>query len=291
MFRAFFLLVVAVLLASCDSKTPDFYFTKGNLKYKYHDISEDGKSPAIGDFLTVLIEYKSQSGDVIYSSLKTTYDGEDVIQLGKPTIDGGIEEGFAQLLEGDSVTFYINSQKFYESYLKTDLPKSLNSDEDILITLRLIKIESPKEYASRIKKEDEIAEMQEFQGIDSVVKSWELAGDSVQEFGGIYMVKTTLPSLDTIRYGTPIGLYYRGYYANGEEFYNNQENEYPDEFKVGVDGQNIEGMKIALLHLTLGQSAKILVPSYLGFNEELIKKRILRPYQSLIFELETVRLN
>lgn len=274
-----------VLLLSCDNSTPEYYYTKGNLKYKYHDIVEGGKTPTIGDYLTVYIEYRTSDGKTIYSSKEGTYDSKQVIHLGKPSVEGGIEEGFAQLLEGDSVTFYIQAEKFYKHYLLKDMPKEIASDEEILITLRLLKIESPKDYNKRINELKESCDLDEFMMIDSVVSSWKSKGEIVEEVGGIYMVKGETAALDTIKYGCNVSVFYKGYYPNGKSFYDNLDAEYADDFKVGVEGQTIDGMKIALLHMFYGQSAKIIVPSYLGFSESAINSGQVPPCTPLIFEL------
>lgn len=274
---------------SCDSSTPEFYYTQGGLKYKYHDIVEDGKTPAVGDYLTVYIEYRSSEGELIYSSVGTTYDDKQVIHLGYPDVEGGIEEGFAQLMEGDSVTFYIEAQKFYEHYLFKEIPSSLSPESEVTITLRLLQIETAQEYNKRQEEEEVLCELEEFTVIDSIVNSWKEQGDLVEEVNGIYMVKGMPETKDTIKYGTGVKVYYEGYYPNKKVFYSNLNAELPDEFKAGVEGQTIVGMKIALLSLYKGQSAKIVVPSYLGFNDQMIKSGTVPSCTPLIFNLEVVK--
>lgn len=275
------------MLLSCDSSTPDFYYTKGGLKYQYHDIVEDGKVPAIGDYLTVYIDYKTADGEVIYSSVGSSFNDKQIIHLGKPLIEGGIEEGFAQLMEGDSVTFFIVADKFFKQYLKNDVPEGIDPTEEIQITLRLLKIEAPKAYNFRMKEEEEQCEIREFKMIDSVVKSWENSGELVNEVNGIYMVLGNEISQDTIKYGNMVSVQYRGYYPNEKEFYNNLQ-DVSDDFKVGVDGQTIEGLKIALLQMNFGQSAKIIIPSYLGFSEQAVQSGQVPACTPLIFEVQVL---
>lgn len=282
----FVILLGLLLLLSCDSSTPEFYYTKGELKYKYHDIVEDGKIPAVGDYLTVYIDYKTSDGKMIYSSINNTYNDKQVIHLGKPSINGGIEEGFAQLMEGDSVTFYIEAEKFYQHYLFKEIPKEIEPSEEILITLRLLKIESPAEYNHRIAEEEKLCDLEEFTLIDSIADSWKKAGEEVKEVNGIYMVELTPETGDTIKYGNIVSVLYKGYYPNEREFYNNMITNQPDDFKVGVEGQTIEGLKIAFFNMTKGQSAKVIVPSYLGFSDQAIESGQVPPCTPLIFELD-----
>lgn len=285
MFRSVIILCSVLMLCSCDSSTPEYYYTKGKLKYKYHDIVEDGKIPAIGDYLTVYIEYRTADDKIIYSSVDGSYNNKQIIHLGVPAIEGGIEEGFAQLMEGDSVTFYIEAEKFYKYYLNQSIPDEISSKEEILITLRLLKIETPKEYELRIAEEEAVCEMEEFMLIDSIVNRWKAEGDSVIAVGGIYMVKEFPITHDTIKYGQMVSVRYRGYYPNGKEFYNNLDAAHTDDFKVGVEGQTIEGLKIAFLNMQKGQNAKLIVPSYLGFSIQAIKSGQVPACTPLLFDL------
>lgn len=279
---------MGLMFLACDPSTPNFYYTKNGLKYQYHDIVGEGKTVAVGDYLTVNIEYRTNKDSVLYASRIEKFNGIDVIHLGKPSIEGGIEEGFAQLIEGDSVTFFIDAEKFFHSYLNQMIPDFLSKQDEIRITLRLIRIETPEDYFKRLDEEEKLAELQEFQIIDSIVNSWSLAGDSIQEINGIYLVKGKEVSVDTIFYGDNVAVFLKGYLADGTVIYDNSMNEYPDEYKVGVKGQNLEGVKIALLNLCIGQSAKVVIPSLLGVGEQLTKNGMFPANTPLIFEIQTV---
>ncbi len=93
-------------------RTPEFYYTQNDLKYQYHDIVAEGIVPKVGDYLTVYLQYKNLDDSIFYDSQQTSYDGTNLIVLGKPSVKGGIEEGFAQLIEGDSVSFLLRVNYF-----------------------------------------------------------------------------------------------------------------------------------------------------------------------------------
>jgi FKBP-type peptidyl-prolyl cis-trans isomerase len=279
-------LIVTIALVGCDSSTPEFYYTQNNLKYKYHDISDNGVAPAIGDYLTVYMSYSNADDSVFYDSKNSTYDGKELIVLGKPHIEGGIEEGFAQLLLGDSVTFYIEVTKFFEHYLKKDLPAFLDAEEEMRISLRLLKIESPTAYKKRITLEQLENEAKEFEVIEGIIAEWKLAADSIYNNNSVFMVYEDTTCSNRVVYGDLVKVKYKGYFPDGKVFYDNTQGESFDEYNAGVKDQNIEGMKIALLHMCKGQKAKILVPSYLGFNESVIEQGLVPRYTPVIFEVE-----
>ncbi len=289
MFNKIIYLFLIFLFVSCEDRTPEFYYTQNNLKYQYHDIVDEGTIPKIGDYLTVYLQYKTIDDSVFYDSRSTSYDGTNLIVLGKPNVKGGIEEGFAQLIEGDSVSFYISSQLFFENYLNKELPEFLEPEEEVKIVLRLLKVETPKAYKKR--KEKEIAELEskEFSVMQEIIDTWEANNEVVKNVNGIFMTIEDTTCLKKVRRGDLVKVKYKGYYPNGKVFYDNTGlNDQEDEFKVGTKGQNIEGMKIVLLKLCYGQKTKALIPSFLGFSEGVVKQGLVPPYTPLIFEIESI---
>ena len=288
MYKIVLLILVSCVLLSCDTSTPEFYYTQNNLKYKYHDIADDGTAPAIGDYLTVYMQYKDQNDSVFYDSQFSTYDGKELIKLGKPSIEGGIEEGFAQLQLGDSVTFYIEVEKFFKHYLNKEIPTYLDRKEEMRISIRLLNIESPLTYEKRIMLEQLKAEAIELDLLEGVIQNWSNAGDSVYNKNNVFMVYEDTSCLNRVAYGDLVKVKYKGYFIDGKVFYDNTAGADYDEFKVGVKDQTIEGMKIALVHMCYGQKAKVLVPSDLGFGQSVIEQGLVPKYAPVIFEIEVL---
>ncbi len=286
MFKIVLLIIFSTLLWSCDNSTPDYFYTQNNLKYQYHDISEGGETPAIGDYLTVYMQYSTLEDSVFYNSKTSTYDGKELILLGKPKVEGGIEEGFAQLMKGDSVTIFIQVGKFFDHYLDKEIPTYLDRAEDMKITLRLLDIESPKAYKQRVLFEQLQAESQELEIMEKIVEEWKLTNDSVYNNYNIFMVYEDTSCTDKVSYGDIIKVKYKGYLPNGKVFYDNTSDSDYDEFKAGVEGQTIEGMNIAFSYMCKGQKAKILVHSDYGFGESVIEQGLVPKYTPVIFEIE-----
>ncbi len=282
------LIFLFVFLVSCTEETPEYYYTDGGLKYKYHDLTVDGEKPEVGDYLSIYVQFQSETGEVIYNSFDNHSDGIEVINLGEPKVTGGIEEGFAKLQEGDSVTFFIEPGKFYLNYLGEEVPEELTSDKEMRVVLRLLKVQNYLEYQESQQQAQEIAELTEFKNIQEVVSSWKAEGDSVSEFDGVYMVYDSVFLTDSIQYADLIQLHYTGEFLNGEVFYSTYENGFPDEFQVGKTDQTVEGLKKALLYMAFGQKAKVIVPSYLGFGEKGSAGGVVPPFTPVIYRLEVL---
>lgn len=289
-FRINIVLVIATLVfGSCEMRTPEYYYTEGGLKYKYHDIVSDGKTPDEGDFLSVNMMWKTASDSIFYSSDNSTYRQTDLIVLQSSTVKGGIEEGFAMLKEGDSVTFYIAPEVFFGEYLKQEVPYFLAENKEMQISMRLLKIQSEDKYNEDKQIWLDQLELKEFSLINDVLDAWENEGDSIFQFSGVYVVyDSIMTDSNYVRYMDNVQINYTAEFTNGVEFYNTYNNGYPDEFQIGKPDQTVEGLKKAISSMRYGQSAKVLIPSSYGFGEKGSAGNIVPPYTPVIYRIEVL---
>lgn len=286
--RLFF---ATTILIGCETETPGYFLTEGGLKYKYQDIVGEGKEPQVGDVLSIDMKWSTIEDSVFYRSNNTGYKDADIVQLQTPNNPGGIEEGFAKMKEGDSVTFYINPERFFKEYIKAEIPVFLINDAEMKIDIRLIKVESKKEFAASLIECQRYKEFEEFQKIEETIDYWNSNGDSIVEIDGLYIVYDTLHLGKKINYNAVFDLHYIATFTNGQEFYNTYNNGHPDEFQFGQNGQMVEGLKKAISSMKYGQKAKVLVPSEMGFKEKGSAGKIVPPYTPVIYYLEILPKN
>lgn len=280
------LFLATIILIGCQTKTPEYFLTEGGLKYKYQDIVGEGREPQVGDVLSVAMKWSTIEDSVFYTSVNTGYNGADIIKLQKSNKPGGIEEGFSKLIEGDSVTFYINPQRFFRDYLQAETPAFLISDAEMKIDIRLIKVESNKEYKFALIEWQRLKDFEEFQKIEETLDYWKNSGDSIVEVDGLYIVYDAVDKGNTVSYNEVFELHYIATFTNGEEFYNTYNNGHPDEFQFGQNGQMVEGLKNAISTMKYGQKAKVLIPSDIGFKAKGSAGNIVPPYTPVIYYLE-----
>lgn len=287
--KYFIIFISIIVLLGCGRETPDFYTTLHGLKYKYHDINSDESTPKLGDYLTVYMQWKTLKDSVFYDSRTVSLSGKDVILLGKAKHLGGIEEGFAKLQKGDSVSFYINPKRFYNDYLSIQkLPQFLKNEEEIIITLRLLDIESEPVYKQKVEEQKEELELQELKEVGRIVNEWEAKYDSVLEINGSYLVLEKALDTTKLTYGAIIQLNYEASFINGVTFYSTYKNGYPDEFQIGKEGQVVEGLSDALSKMNYNQKAKVLVPSYRGFGSDGSPGKVIPPFTLIIYDVEVM---
>lgn len=280
------LFFVAMGLIGCETQTPEYFFTEGGLKYKYRDIVVQGKVPQVGDILSVSMKWSTIEDSVFYISDNKGYNGADIVKLKKENTPGGIEEGFAKLKEGDSVTFYINPERFFSEYLQSETPTFLIGDTEIKVDIRLLKVQDNEEYELALLEWKRFKDFEEFHKIEETLDYWKNSGDSIIEVDGIYIVYDAVEVGDNISYNEVFALHYIATFTNGQEFYNTYTNGFPDEFHYGKKGQMVEGLKNAISMMKYGQRAKVLVPSDSGFKAKGSAGNIVPPYTPVIYYLE-----
>lgn len=86
--------------------------------------------------------------------------------------------------------------------------------------------------------------------------------------------------------GNTVSVHYRGKLANGQEFDSSFKRNQPLEFVVGI-GQVIEGWDEGLQLLQVGDKARLVIPSYLGYGSR-GAGGVIPPNATLIFDVELI---
>ncbi|PJR04016.1 peptidylprolyl isomerase [Avrilella dinanensis] len=86
--------------------------------------------------------------------------------------------------------------------------------------------------------------------------------------------------------GNTVSVHYRGKLANGQEFDSSFKRNQPLEFVVGI-GQVIEGWDEGLQLLQVGDKARLVIPSYLGYGSR-GAGGVIPPDATLIFDVELI---
>ena len=70
-----------------------------------------------------VLELKNTNDSILYTS--NQYDSFDLFYMDSLDLNSVLNEGFSQLVSGDSASFYISLETFYNDYLKVRLAKIL----------------------------------------------------------------------------------------------------------------------------------------------------------------------
>ncbi len=142
----------------------------------------------------------------------------------------------------------------------------------------------------RMRTASELAHAQtaEMLFLDSLIRT-----DSIlrlySEVDGVYL-RILVPG-DTSRaveLGKEVVIHYRGRLIHGAIFDDSRQMSGPLRFVYGNEGQVIPGLEIALGRMGKGARARVIIPSRLAFGDRGTAHGVVRPYETVIYQVEVV---
>jgi hypothetical protein len=273
-----FIFFIAFLISfSCGHKeSPDFYLTNGKLKYKFHDVSTSDVHPNVGDYIALYVELKNTNDSTLYRS--NQYSSVDLFYMDSLEMNSILNEGFNQLVSGDSACFYISLETFYNDYLETEMP-NYSINEDVEFCFRIVDLFSTKkDFMTKFLSNEQMI-------IESILDDWNSKKLLVSNYGKIHWIQLNNKGDSLINVGDKVAVFYSCHLHDGELIYKTDSLK-PDEFIVGLEGQMIEGFDLLLQHLNYGDHVNVIIPSILAFKQKGGVNGQVPPNVPLIINLE-----
>lgn len=108
------------------------------------------------------------------------------------------------------------------------------------------------------------------------------AMEAVRSRSGVYIANHKLGKGDSIKWGDPIVVHYRGYFLNGTEFDSSIKRGEPIRFRVG---SMVAGWNEALPFLMVGSKATFILPSHMGYGKRGFEGFV-EPDKIILFDIE-----
>jgi FKBP-type peptidyl-prolyl cis-trans isomerase FkpA len=278
--RAINLFVILFLAGFIISCSPDAGFQEheSGLKYKYIIHNEEAEKPAVGDILVMSMSYSTMKDSIIEAS------DHYRMQLNEPSHSGGsIEDAMSLLYVGDSARFIIDAYHFYVKTRKIELPKFLNPGDKLYFDLKLkdfLKFEEFEQERNTIISHNEADE-------DNLLQKYlkRINNKIEPTTSGLYYIPIKEGNGPKAEPGRRVYVHYYGYFIDGKPFDNSYERGEPIDFVLGV-GQVIQGWDEGISMMKIGEKAKLIIPSYLGYGSQ--QRGDIPPFSTLIFEVELV---
>lgn len=264
--------------------------TPNGLYYKFHSQNKEGVKPKVDDFVTVDMKYRNEQDTLIFDSGNI---GEKMeFPLVPSTFKGSFEEALMMMSKGDSAGFLIIADSLYiktfgmqglppeidpGSYLKFEVKlRDIRSKEDIeKEQMELFMQEMAKMEQRKFAEPGEIAEYIKQNNI--TVKPTE---------SGLYFIEQAKGKGPTIAAGDTAYVHCTGTFLDGKDFFTTRGEE-PLEVIVGI-GMVIPGWDQALVMMSNGGKAKLIIPSDLAYGETGVGEGLVPPYTPLVFEVEVM---
>ncbi|MBN8702959.1 MAG: FKBP-type peptidyl-prolyl cis-trans isomerase [Bacteroidetes bacterium] len=295
-FKTAILASIGAFVVSCNSNkgSADFEKTESGLEYKFYSQNKEGVKPKEGDFIKVIMQYKTSKDSVLFKSAQVAMDGSGAIEfpVAKAPFKGSFEEGLAMMSVGDSASFKVSADSLYLLAFKAkELPAFIDKGSLLTFDVKLVSIRSKEE----VMKEQEMAmqkqaaeaekrKTQEPLEIEAYIKTNNITTKPTAS--GLYVIEKTKGTGAQVLKGSMVQVHYTGMFLDGNTFDSSIDRGQPIEFSVG-QGQVIPGWDEGLQLMKVGGKATFLIPSNLAYGE-MGSQGAIPPYSPLLFDVEVV---
>jgi FKBP-type peptidyl-prolyl cis-trans isomerase len=281
-----------LLLCSCGQFSPykGYTETDSGLYYKLQMIGEGKRKPSIGDFLQLIITYKTEKDSVFLDSYSSNDMGMVILPFNHSSFEGSFEEGLSIMNEGDSVSFIVDGNNLFTRFFKTELPLFLKQGSKVKMDIKLHRILGEKQYSEELEKYSQLIEDRDIEEQRKIRFFIDTAQVEYISRAGLYYYPVKQGTGESAAKGDKVSIHYTGSFLNGRIFESTYERKQPMEFTKGEQGQVIKGLEIAISLMNEGSKGKFIIPSHLAYGEDGSSTGIVPPYTTVIYEIELLNL-
>ncbi len=260
---AFATLIIPILLFSCSNKNK-YNTAESRLQYKFIENSGSNKLPTIGDKLLLKVKYYSAADSLIFDSREIS--DEFIMDFAKPTDSvPSINHAYAMMNEGDSASFKIDAEYFFNAFQKNSLPTWVKPGDKLRFEIRLEKIYSQQEFLAKEElilqelKEQEDFELQQF--LETNYPKSNLCSEATSS--GLYYIESKKGTGQSVAEDSYVTIHYSAEYLNGDKIYSSFEHNQPLSFYCS-DESVWPGLAEGVQLMKVGGEAVMILPSELA---------------------------
>jgi FKBP-type peptidyl-prolyl cis-trans isomerase len=252
----------------------------------------DGKrKPSIGDYLQLVITYKTEKDSIFLDSYSNNDIGMVILPFNHSSFEGSFEEGLTTMNEGDSVSFIVDADNLFRNFFKTELPLFLKKGSVVKMEVKLNKILNKEQYDAELVRYQQIVEdrdIEEQRKLQTFLDTCNVSYSPLEN--GMYYLPISQGAGSLPERGNAVKINYTGSFLNGKVFESTYQRGQPLEFVCGEQGQVIKGLETAISLMNEGSKAKFIIPSHLAFGEAGSSTEIVPPYTTVVYEIELLNL-
>ncbi len=288
-----YILFIVIVFASCGNNSlyKDYAETDSGLYYKLQVIGDGKRKPNIGDYLQLIITYKTEKDSVFMDTYSSNAMGMVILPFNHSSFVGSFEEGLSTMNEGDSVSYIVDAKNLFNKFFKVDLPIFFDSGSKVKMDVKLHKILNQKEYEAELLRYESLVEdrdIEEQRKIQLFVDTSKATFSRLEN--GMYYMPITQGSGNPPEKGNIIKINYTGSFLSGKVFESTYDRSQPMEYVCGEQEQVIKGFETAICLMNEGAKAKFIIPSHLAFGKDGSSTGIIPPYTAVIYEIELLNL-
>lgn len=284
MLRNFLLLGLTLLLFRCNNSEIEGYkLSDKGFYFKLLGIGELNKYVTEGSYVTFHIQYATADDSVFFDAIRTA-------KIENPQYPGAIEDCFFMLSEGDSASFYINADNFFQKTLESTLPDFIPINSYLKLNLKIIAVKTPEQFKK--EKEEFLAWVEDFGEYEKkVLKNYlDKRNISYSPFDTtVYKIPEKAGNDKNVELGDTVVVHFEGYFLNGKLFDSTRKRGEPFSFVYGTEWQVIKGLEKAIGLMHESEKSIFVIPSFMAFGKEGSSTGLIPPYSSVVFEIELLK--
>lgn len=279
------LIPIAILIDSCDqSLYPGYSVTDTGLHYQIHFLGDGEQEAQKDDLVLANVWIKDLRDSLLYSNAMLFQQSAFRIT---PLMNGGLNEAFSLMSEGDSASFIMEGARLDLDELSGKCCYN-GIHPEYKIDIRINRLLSPEQQNMAFKKSNwaQDMEMNEQILLNNFLKEKGLGKEDFVE--GIYYVEHEEGEGHKIEGWETVKVRYQGSFVSGDMFDDTYLFRDPLEFELGKPEQVIDGFLIGMKQMRVGGQASFVIPSQLAFGEEGSSTGIVPPFTTVVYDVELV---
>ena len=282
-----------MVLSACGnlSHYKGYTQTDSGLYYKLQVIGDGKRKPSIGEYLQLIITYKTEKDSVFLDSYSSNDMGMVILPFNHSSFDGSFEEGLTIMNEGDSVSFIVDAEHLFKNFFKSELPFFLKKGSIVKMDVKLHRILDQQQYTDELNKYEQIVEdrdIEEQRKLQTYLDTSKVNYSPLDN--GMYYLPISQGTGTPPEKGDVIKINYTGSFLNGKMFESTYQRGQPLECVCGEQGQVLKGLESAISLMNEGAKAKFIIPSHLAYGDAGSSTGIVPPYTTVIYEIELLNL-
>jgi FKBP-type peptidyl-prolyl cis-trans isomerase FkpA len=276
------------------SKFKGFEITKTGLHYRFITLNKNAlQAKEDSTVLDVAMTYYVAQNDSLLFSTKDAPNGTIQVALFPSTYKGDIMEGIRMLHIGDSVQFITPIDSFFLKTAQSPVPAGIPSGKDLKIAIKVIGIQT---RAQQIESQKKQLEEQDKMSKENKIKEATTIAEYILQNGitekptasGLYYIETVKGNGEKPSSGKKVSVHYTGYLLDGKKFDSSVDRGQPFQFTLGA-GQVIKGWDEGVALMSVGTSAKLLLPSSIAYGPN-GAGGVIPPFAPLLFEVQLLKI-
>ena len=269
-------ITLIIMLSACGQRYAGFEKSKTGLYYQFHSQNPSSVMPEKGGIVDLCMSIRTENDSVIMPEKSIT------TMMETPKFEGDLFDALSMMHCGDSATFIINAEQYFNAYQYGYVPSFVNDKTMLWFTIKINNIFSYEEYqqfSMQKAKDEERKQISDY-----------LVANHIEETpteSGLIVIKHNTTAGKPAKNGSRCSVHYTGKLLNGEVFDSSVERGTPFDFTLGA-GEVIKGWDEGIALLRKGEKATLIIPSELGYGVNGAGGGSIPPYASLVFDVELV---